>query len=126
MAEQTEVGTVAALYEERISDLKRSHAEAASLLERRYDQLLGQSKDNEAELKAQADGLLGALGRVNGENQELKAECARLKQDMAGRHLEMQMRFLEEARQMENERLKTKARIAELEKALAEARGEKK
>lgn len=139
MPETTAIEEQAKLYERSIHDLKHGHQEAIELHVARYHELEERAKEREVELKAQADGLLGALGRVNTENTEMKArfeaECKKrdeLRFELIARMTESQMKM--ERLKDENARLikdaevlqeQAHAEIQKLQEELAKAKGKK-
>lgn len=65
------------LYKLRIEDLQRAHKEAMGLQTTMYDQAQEAFGNQVKDLKAQADGLLGALGRLGAELAEARAVQAK-------------------------------------------------
>ena len=139
MAEPTAVKEQAKLYEDQINDLKRAHKEALDLHERRHAELKQAAHDRETELKAQSDGLLGALGRINAENGDLKEKLQQTTErfergrlEMAGQTLEAKMQI--DRFQAENARIlrdaevlseDARSEIKALKEELARAKGKK-
>lgn len=63
------------LYKERIQALERAHKEFCEIQELRFDEAEERLKTIIQELKAQADGLLGALGRLNVELADVREKA---------------------------------------------------
>lgn len=89
MPEQKTEKTSSQHYEERIEQIQRSNKELVEMHAIRLEECKGQARDQEAELKAQADGLLGALGRVSAENADLKAKLQDVQNKADHSRLEM-------------------------------------
>lgn len=139
MADTTAIKEQAKLYEERLDDLKRGHHEALNLHEVRYKEMEARARERETELKAQADGLLGTLGRINAETVDLRERLQRTREEFQkigaetrAQAMEAQMemkrlrdeneRFMQEALLMREE---AQAKIKDLQDDLSKARGKK-
>lgn len=94
MPDQKTEKTSAQHYEERIEQIQRSHKDLVEMHAIRLEESKSLAHEQETELKAQADGLLGALGRVSAENAELKAKLQSVQADAEHRHLDMKSEVL--------------------------------
>jgi len=99
MADTKTEKTSAQMYEALIDQLRVSSAETSRMHTLRLDEFREKAREQETELKAQADGLLGAIGRINAENTDLKAKLQAV--IVAGEHSSMEMK--RQAFQMESE-----------------------
>lgn len=123
-----------------ISDLKEAHERGLQMVqkmtERTFDLLRTQQEEKVAELIKQNDGLLGAVGRLQGEKTKYEEQAKNLLEEMRKVKLEYEMRRHEEHDQMERvtrdhqeaverERRKDKEHISELEKLLKRLQAKK-
>lgn len=123
-----------------ISDLKEAHERGLQMVqkmtERTFDLLRTQQEEKVAELTKQNDGLLGAVGRLQGEKTKYEEQAKNLLEEMRKVKLEYEMRRHEEHDQMERvtrdhqeaverERRKDKEHISELEKLLKRLQAKK-
>lgn len=123
-----------------ISDLKESHEKALHMVqkmtERTLDLLRIQQEEKVGELTKQNDGLLGAVGRLQGEKakyeeqaknyleemRKVKMECElRLRED----HAEMEQTIRKHNEEIEIERQKDKSKMSDLEKLLKRLQAKK-
>lgn len=144
MAETTELEKQAAVYERRLKEAREEQEHqlmrAMHLQEKRLEEAAARHKEQAEELRAQGDGMLGALGRVTRENEELRAKSADfekhlqvLKSEFGARLLEAEAKAKEGAK--ENDRVRAECRrvveessvkMQDLERQLHEAKAAKK
>lgn len=133
MAEATELEKQAEAYERRLRDARdqqeHEFARLMALQDKRLDEGVTRHREQVEELRAQADGMLGALGRVTKENEELKARAAEVLKEAHDSRAEMRMRMAEanQAKETFQRVIEDRnAKIADLERRLYEAKRAKK
>lgn len=87
MAERTEMEKAQETFELKLKEqempLERQHKMEIERLDRHFHYVRSMFEDQKKELLTQNDGLLGALGRVHGENEALKKRVAELEPALA-------------------------------------------
>jgi hypothetical protein len=106
-----------------IRDIKESHEKGLQMFqkmtERTLDLLRTQQEEKVAELTKQNDGLLGAVGRLQGEKAKFEEQVDDLQEEMRKVKMECELRLREERTQLE-ETIRRHNEESDLERRKAE------